>query len=122
MRTVGLELGAWIPACGQAATNAACRGTACLAGHHYGVREGPRRGGRTITGITPLRCPGCAFCGALARQRGLHTRFLTRFQIESVPFAFLDDVLLQNLTLEALPRVFQRFTVLSANFGQHYPQ
>jgi hypothetical protein len=29
---------------------------------------------------------------------------------------------LQNFTLEAPQRVFQRFTVLNVNFGQHYLQ
>ena len=33
---------------------------------------------------------------------------------------FLNDVLLQNFTLEAPQRIFQRFTVLNVNFGQHY--
>jgi len=74
-----------------------------------------------LPGLLQCAVPVALFAVALARKRGLHTLFLTRFQIESVPLDFLDDVLLQNFTLEALQRVFQRFTVLNANFGQRLP-
>jgi len=58
---------------------------------------------------------------ALPCQRGLETLLLARFQIERVPLDFLNDVFLQNFTLEAPERVFQRFTILNANFGQRPP-
>ena len=52
------------------------------------------------------------FAVALACQGGLEALLLARLQIESVPLNFLDDVLLQDFTLEAPQRVFQRFTFL----------
>ena len=41
------------------------------------------------------------FAVAFACQGGLNPLLLARFQIESVAFNFLDDVFLQNFTLEA---------------------
>ena len=46
---------------------------------------------------------------ALACQRRFNSFFLARLQIESVPLDFLDDVLLQDLTLEAPERVLKGF-------------
>ena len=58
---------------------------------------------------------------ALARQSGFETLLLARFQIESVALDFLNDVLLQNFTLEAPQRVFQRFAFLNTDFRQRLP-
>jgi len=78
---------------------------------------------------TTVRLPGLLGCTvavalfavALASQRGLHTLLLTWLQIEGVPLDFLNDVLLQNFALEASQRIFERFTILNANFGQRPP-
>src|SRR5689334_1168366 len=55
---------------------------------------------------------------ALACQDGFETLLLAGLQIESMPLNFLDDVLLQDLTLESPECIFQRFTVLNVNFSQ----
>jgi hypothetical protein len=47
------------------------------------------------------------FAVAPARQRRFNAFLLARLQIESVPLDFFDDVLLQNLALEAPLRVLK---------------
>ena len=58
-----------------------------------------------------LACP-------LASQGRLDSFFLTRFQVERVPFDFLYDVFLLNLSFEAAKRVFQGLPVLKSYFSQ----
>ena len=50
--------------------------------------------------------------GALPRQRRLDALLLARLQIECVTLDVLDDVLLQDLSLEAFERALQTFAVL----------
>jgi hypothetical protein len=64
---------------------------------------------------------GTLLAVALASEFGFDSLLLTRFQIESVPLYFLDDVLLQNFALEAPERVLQSFTILNVDFGQRSP-
>ncbi len=54
-----------------------------------------------LPGLLQCAVAVALFAVALACQRGLHTLLLTWLQIESVPLEFLNDVLLQNFTLEA---------------------
>ena len=61
------------------------------------------------------------FAVALARQRRFNAFLLARLQIESVPLDFFDDVLLQNLALEAPERVLKGFTILNVDLGQVSP-
>jgi hypothetical protein len=61
------------------------------------------------------------FAVALARQRRFNSLLLARLQIESVPLDFFDDVLLQNLALEAPERVLKGFTILNVDLGQVLP-
>ena len=58
---------------------------------------------------------------ALACQHGFDSLLLTRFQIESVSLHFLNDVLLQNLALEASQRVLKGFTILNVDLRQRLP-
>jgi hypothetical protein len=58
---------------------------------------------------------------ALACQDRLDSLLLTWFQIESVPLNFLDNFLLQDLTLEAPQRVFQSLTIPNLDLGQQSP-
>ena len=64
---------------------------------------------------------GAPFAVALARQRRFNAFLLARLQIESVPLDFFDDVLLQNLALEAPERVLKGFTILNVDLGQVSP-
>ena len=58
------------------------------------------------------------FAVALARQRRFIAFLLARLQIESVPLDFFDDVLSQNLALEAAQRILKGITILNADLGQ----
>ena len=58
---------------------------------------------------------------ALARQRRFKAFLLARLQIERVALDFFDDVLLQNLALEAPERVLKGFTILNVDLGQVSP-
>ena len=55
---------------------------------------------------------------AFARQGGLHTLFLARFQVKGVTLDLLNDVFLLYLTLEAAQRVLEGFPLLKPNFRQ----
>ncbi len=55
---------------------------------------------------------------SFASQRGLHTLFLARFQVEGVALDLLDNVFLLYLTLEAAQRIFEGFTLLQSYFCQ----
>jgi hypothetical protein len=59
-----------------------------------------------------LRIPASLLTIALAGQRLFDAEFLAWLQIEGVPFDFPDDVLLNNLPLEAAERVLHRLAVL----------
>ena len=61
------------------------------------------------------------FAVALTRQRRFNAFLLARLQIESVPLDFFDDVLLQNLALEAPQRVLKGFTILNVDLGKVSP-
>jgi hypothetical protein len=56
----------------------------------------------------------CAF----ACFRSLDAFFLAGLQIECVAFCVLDDVFLQDFSLEALQRTFQAFAIVYLNFSQ----
>ena len=58
---------------------------------------------------------------AFARQCLLDSLLLTRLQIESVPLDVLDDVLLEDLTLEAFERALQTLAIVDLNFSQRNP-
>jgi hypothetical protein len=58
---------------------------------------------------------------ALTRQRGFDSLLLTRLQIESVSFHFLNGVLLQKFALEVTERVVKGFTILNVDLGQRSP-
>jgi hypothetical protein len=62
--------------------------------------------------------PARLFPVALAGQRTLDPRFLSRLQIEGVSLDLLDNVLLLDLSLEAPKSVFERFTILQLYFSQ----
>jgi hypothetical protein len=53
-----------------------------------------------------------------ARQRFLGTLFLTRLQIEGSPLDFFNDVLSQDLALEAFERALQALAFVNLNFSQ----
>ena len=57
---------------------------------------------------------------ALSRERFLGAFLLTRFQIEGMPLDLFDDVLLEDLALEALERAFQAFAIVNLNVCQNY--
>jgi hypothetical protein len=48
----------------------------------------------------------------------LHSKLLTRFQVEGMPLDFFNDVFLLHLPLEPPEGVFQGFTVLESYFSQ----
>jgi hypothetical protein len=54
----------------------------------------------------------------LARQLGLDALLLARLQIEGVPLDLLDNIFLQNLSLETPERTLHRFAVMDVNFCQ----
>jgi hypothetical protein len=58
---------------------------------------------------------------AFTGQRLLNAEFLARLQVEGVPFNFPDDVLLNNLSLEAAERVLNRLAVLEPHLSQLPP-
>jgi hypothetical protein len=68
-----------------------------------------------------LRLPASLFAIALTGQRLLDTEFLAGLQIKGVSFDFADDVLLNNLPLEAAESVFNRLAVLEPYLSQVAP-
>ena len=68
-----------------------------------------------------LNLPAILLSIAFAGQRLFDAEFLTRLQVESVSLDFPDDVLLQNLPLEAAERIFQRLAFLEPYLGQMVP-
>jgi len=56
--------------------------------------------------------PARLFPVALAGQRTLDPRFLSRLQIEGVSLDLLDNVLLLDLSLEAAKSILERLTIL----------
>ena len=54
----------------------------------------------------------CFFSITFARQSFLHAAFFAGLQIEGVPFNFLNNVLLLDLTFEAAQGIFKGFTLL----------
>ena len=61
-----------------------------------------------------LRLPASLLAIAFTGQRLLNAEFLAGLQVKGVPFDFADDVLLNNLPLEAAESVFNRLAVLAA--------
>jgi hypothetical protein len=51
-------------------------------------------------------------------QRRFDSLLLARLQIVGVPFDVLDDVLIQDLSLEAAQRAFQALAIVKPNFCQ----
>src|ERR1035437_710106 len=68
-----------------------------------------------------LRLPASLLAVAFTGQCLLDAEFLAWLQIEGVPFDFPDDVLLQNLLLEAAERVLHRLAVLQRYISQRPP-
>ena len=68
-----------------------------------------------------LSLPASLLPIAFAGQRLLDAELLARLQVEGVPFDFPDDVLLQNLPLEAAERVLQRLAFLELYLSQVAP-
>src|SRR5450432_18007 len=68
-----------------------------------------------------LNLPASFLTIAFTGQRLLDAELLARFQVKGVPFDFPDDVLLQNLLLEAAERVLQRLAFLELYFSQTAP-
>ena len=70
--------------------------------------------------LTPIgfTIPRPLFAGALTCQCFLDPLLLTWFQVESVPLDVLNDVLLEDLSLEALERALQTFAIVKLNFSQ----
>src|ERR1035441_4255799 len=74
------------------------------------------------TGLPLLRLPASLLTIAFTGQCLLDTELLAWLQIERVPFDLSDDVLLQNLFLEAAERVLHRLAVLEHYLSQLSPQ
>jgi hypothetical protein len=55
---------------------------------------------------------------ALASQLGFDALLLTRLQIERMPFDLLDDVFLENFSLETPESALYRFAVMDVDFRQ----
>jgi len=88
----------------------------------YGSPGGPTllqeiAGGLRRTAIR-LAVSGTFFAGAFTSQCLLDSFLLTRFQVESVTLDIFNDVLLQDLSLKALQRALQAFTIMKLNFSQ----
>jgi hypothetical protein len=60
----------------------------------------------------------CLLAASFASKRFLHPLLLAWLQVKGVTLHFLDDVILLDLPLEAAKRVFEGFSLLSANFRQ----
>jgi hypothetical protein len=54
----------------------------------------------------------------LASQLGFDALLLTRLQIERMPFDLLDDVFLENFSLETPESALYRFAVMDVDFRQ----
>jgi len=65
-----------------------------------------------------LAISAALFAIAFSCKSFLRALLLTGFQIESVPFDLLDDVLLKDFALKALERALQAFPVVNLNFSQ----
>src|ERR1017187_10000920 len=68
-----------------------------------------------------LRLPPRLLPVAFTGQCLLDTEFLARLQVEGVPFDFTDDVLLNDLSLEAAKRVLNRLAILEPHLSQTAP-
>src|SRR6516162_841668 len=68
-----------------------------------------------------LRLPASLFAIAFTGQRLLNAEFLAGLQVKGVPFDFADDVLLNNLPLEAAESVLNRLAVLEPYLSQMAP-
>src|SRR6185436_4535227 len=79
----------------------------------------PRREKRSASGLSCLLRSGIArplFAIPFAGERRLDPLLFTRFQVKRVPLGFLDDVLLENLALEAPQRALEGLAFLNSNF------
>src|ERR1035441_1352809 len=68
-----------------------------------------------------LRLSACLLAVAFTGQCLLDAQFLLWLQIEGVPFDFPDDVLLNNLPLEAAERILNRLAILESHLSQTAP-
>src|ERR1035437_3458541 len=68
-----------------------------------------------------LRLPASLLAVAFTGQCLLDAEFLAWLQVEGVPFDLADDVLLQNLPLEAAESVLYRLAVLERYVSQPAP-
>ena len=68
-----------------------------------------------------ISLPASFFAIAFTGQCLLHAEFLAGLQVKGVSFDFPDDVLLQNLPLEAPQRVLNRLAFLKPYFSQMAP-
>jgi hypothetical protein len=68
-----------------------------------------------------LRLPASIFAIAFTGQRLINAEFLAGLQVKGVPFDFADDVLLNNLPLEAAESVLNRLAVLEPYLSQMAP-
>src|ERR1035441_9723897 len=68
-----------------------------------------------------LRFPASLLPIAFTGQGLLDAEFLARLQVKGVPFDLSDDVLLQNLFLEAAERVLNRLAILELYLSQRPP-
>ncbi len=61
---------------------------------------------------------GALLAIALAGEGFLRAPLFAGFQVERVPFDFLNDVFLLNLALKAAEGTFERFAILQMDFCQ----
>src|SRR6266481_3170084 len=85
-------------------------------------RRSPPATWRTGPHLLPLlSLPASLLPIAFTGQRLLDAEFLARLQVKGVSLDFPDDVLLQNLPLEAAQRVLQRLALLDLYLSQMAP-
>src|SRR5260370_26974211 len=87
-----------------------------------GKQEGDQaRCGERSFSLPLLNLPASLLTIAFSDQRLLDAEFLARLQVKGVPLDFPDDVLLQNLPLEAVEGFLHRFAVLQRYLSQMAP-
>ena len=79
---------------------------------------GPTNGPTSLPIVVRFRISRAILATALSSQRRFDTHLLTRLQIECVTLDVLDDVLIKNLSLEALERAFQTLAINNLHFSQ----
>src|ERR1019366_2931909 len=81
----------------------------------------PLPDGERSRSLLLLRLSARLLAVAFTGQGLFDPEFLARLQVEGVPFDLSDDVLLQNLSLEAAERVLHRLAILELYLSQRPP-